>query len=267
MNVTMTKVEREALLSSLRRERALIEEQELAAVTEDSELPAALRAELDGALGRLGAALDRYLQGLPVVPVSRDPLSGKILYLPVDTFGLDGPWWDYDAPVRPADRVPDTLAAFTGALRPGGPLEEMPFSCQPGPGVPYVLPHLLEQEGCWAVIAQVTVGSHTGYPVCYFAEPGTVTVERAGTWGAGSWSWVRSDSRVHSYEDDADPEAMDFELRPWLERYRLFWIAPGDPDWILREGAEGCPYLGLPGWRKPAVMQDGRIVNADEKEG
>ena len=265
MTVAMTKAERDALLASLRGERALIDGLEFSAVTADGEMPAGSRADLDAALGRMGSALDRYLQGLPVIPVSRDPLSGKVLYLSVDTFGLDGPWWDYDAPVRPADRVPDTLAAFTGALRPGNPLEEMPFPCQPGPEVPYVLPHLLEQDGCIAVISTVAIGPHTGYPICYFAEPGTVAVERAGAWGAGSWSWVRSDGMVHSYDDDLDPEAMDFELLPWLERYKIFWIAPGDPDWILREGVEGCPYLGLPGQRRPLVMFGGRIVNTEEE--
>jgi len=265
MTPAIAKAERDALLSALEKGKARLQQQEFEAVTSEGEMPDAVRRELDSALSQVGSAISGYLQGLPVIPVSRDPVSGKVLYLSVDTFGLDGPWWDYDAPVRPADAVPDTLAAFTGALAPGGTLERMPFSCQPGPEVPYVLPHLLEQEGCWAVIAQVAVGSHTGYPVCYFAEPGTVAVERAGAWGSGIWSWVRSDGRVHSYEDDLDPGAMDFELRPWLERYKLFWIAPGDPDWVIREGVEGCPYLGLPGQRRSLVMYGGRIVNTDEE--
>ena len=53
-------------------------------------------------------------------------------------------------------------------------------------------------------------------------------------------------------------EDKEYDLRPWLESGRLRWIAPGDDSLELRTGADGCPYLDLPGERRRRYLQDGK---------
>lgn len=40
---------------------------------------------------------------------------------------------------------------------------------------------------------------------------------------------------------------------------KLLWIAPGDESITLRQGVEGCPYLGLEGPRELAFIKNGKV--------
>ena len=42
-----------------------------------------------------------YEEGLPRLPLSRCPLTGEVQVHSFDPFGLDGPWWNFEAPARP----------------------------------------------------------------------------------------------------------------------------------------------------------------------
>lgn len=199
---------------------------------------------------------EEYARGVPVLPISRCPLTNEVLHHSIDTLGPDGLWWDYESPCRPPESVPVSFVGLTGALRPSGPIEYSPFLVRPGPSVPFVIPRILE-AGAVAVLSTVPVGAHTGFSVAYFSQAGVDTT-LFNEWGANSYRrYVRGEAV--SWDAAADADAMDFDLAPWLDRRLLGWIAPGDPDLTVRHGIEGCPYLDLPGSRAAQRIQYGTV--------
>ena len=200
---------------------------------------------------RSGELAREYLALLPRIALSRCPLTQAAVVAPVDTAGLDGPWWRYDSPLRPPWERPSTLVALTGALALGGAPEHTDDLVRPGPAVPYVIPRLVD-DGCVAVLSSLPIGAHTGYVIAYFAEH--FDTPRANDWGAnqypvdGGWDEVIEDA-----------SAFDFDLRPYVERGQLRWIAPGDQDLALHDDVEGCPYVDLPGLRAPQRIEGGQL--------
>jgi hypothetical protein len=215
---------------------------------------AALRAYDTIVRDALDEATEAYLLALPRVPVARCPFTDEIAAIAIDTYGLDGPWWDYQAALRPVEARPATMIAFTGALHLDLPVEETVHLVKPGPGAPYVLPRLLGVPGVQAVIRGTAVGRHRGWTVCYFAASRPAETQGANDWGAdhyrvgGGWDTV---------PEDFDPR--DFDLTPWIEQGRLAWIAPGDESATLRREVEGCPYLGVAGTHEVQRVQDGVV--------
>ena len=201
--------------------------------------------------------LDHYLYGLAAVPISRCPFSGDLLQVPVDTCGLDGPWWDYQGPVRPWWERPATLVAFTGAMRMTVPVEHSPWLTCPGPGVPYLRIPVMANPGVRAVVSTVPVGAHTGFVVAYFAPAGTSDVRPVNDWGAPDYRLIGPNGTYGWASTIDDPTTFDFELAPWVASERLMWIAPDDDEWALRTGTERCPYLSLPGTREWQRIQEG----------
>lgn len=201
----------------------------------------------------------RYRELLPGVPVARCPQSGAVVRWPIDIAGLDGWFWDSEAPVRRQDPLPPTWRAMTGAVRLAEPVEHAPFLCTPGPGVPFVVTRIIESPGIQAVIAQIPIGRHTGWAISYFG-PAPEGVELVNLWGTatypvhddeGTWlGWANVVPTVADY---------DFDLEPWLSTGKLFWIGPGDDSATLREGVDGCPYVGLDGPRRLQYIQDGKV--------
>lgn len=201
-----------------------------------------------------------YLALLPEVTLARSPDTGELVRWRIDMGGLDGWYWRYEAAERAdPEPMPAGWLAMNGAMRLVEPVEHTNFQVVPGPGVPYVVPRLLEVPGVRAVLSQVPVGRHTGWAITYFgSNPGNV--ELVNTWGsdtyyvydeAGAWlGWHQSIEHVSDYA---------FELDPWLRSGRLLWIAPGDESAALREGVDGCPYLDLPGPRRIAYVQGGEV--------
>lgn len=203
-----------------------------------------------------------YFAALPRIDLARCPFTGTTATLAIDTYGLDGPWWNALAALRPVEARPPTLVAFTGALHLGDSVERTRHLAKPGPGVPYVLPRLMAVEGVRAVIRAVAVGGHLGWAVTYFAERYPAGAQRANDWGADHYpigdGW---DSVV----EDTDPH--DFDLAPWIERGRLAWIAPGDATLTPRTTVEGCPYLDLPGARALQRIEGADVWTGDALPG
>lgn len=185
-----------------------------------------------------------YLAALPRVDVARCPFTGATATIAIDTYGLDGPWWNYFAALRPMETRPATLVAFTGALRLAATVERTRNLVKPGPGVPYLLPRLLAVEGVRAVIRAVAVGDHLGWVVSYFAEHFPADAPRANDWGTDHYPAGDGWDAVPDHG-----EVRDFDLAPWIERGRLAWIAPGNATLTPRTTVQGCPFLGLPGER------------------
>ena len=80
-----------------------------------------------------------------------------------------------------------------------------------------------------------------------------------------NFSWLRTQ---YWYRDgdantmwDARADRWDFDLGPWLDgdSAKLVWIAADDKAMKLcRDGTEPCPYLDLPGRRRPLAIRGGR---------
>ena len=206
---------------------------------------------------RMDEIWSRYRELLPEVTVARCPDSGALVRWPIDPFGLDGWFWKYLGTARrdPAS-LPRAWLAMTGAMRLGDPVEDAPFVAMPGPGVPFVVPRILNSPGVRAVIAEVPVGVHTGWAISYFG-PKPPNTELVNDWGTDSYRVYRDGvcggwNSVMPWVED-----YDFELTGWLRSGALLWIAPGDESATLREGLEGCPFVDLPGRRELVVVFDG----------
>jgi hypothetical protein len=199
------------------------------------------------------------------VAISRSPLSGAVLEVDIDVAGLDRPWWDARAPLEGGDELPAEVVSFTGAMRLDlDRLGSAPFLAVPGPERPFVHPVLLGADGVVAVVSQLTVGPHTGHPIVYYAPPGADVPLRLNRWGSNSYRYTGVGGAVvegadHPYEGD-----WDYDLRPWLERGKLQWIAPGDASLTLRTGADGCPYVDAAGRRAIARVQEGEAWWPDD---
>lgn len=207
---------------------------------------------------RLADLRERYLSWLPRVALARDPFTGDVFAHSLDTAGLDGLWWRYGAPVRPVDERPARFFALTGAVRLGRPVAPAPFLCEPGPEVPYVVPDLFERTDVVAVLSSVPIGPHAGYAVTYFSKDQPAIV-RVNEWGTDRYT-VSVDGGIRWGERVEIASELDFDLAPWIERKRLRWIAPGDPELTLRDAVAGCPYLGLEGSREIVRIYDGEVI-------
>lgn len=217
----------------------------------------------DPASARLVNDLEEaYIETVPASAIARCPFTSKLLVHSVETRGLDRPWWRYENPVRPIDDPPETLVALTGAVRLArAQLETFPFLCKPGPEVPFVIPRLLESGATIAVISQVGIGPHQGFPIAYFAAaPHPTDIARFNDWGSDHYESIDGWGSVSE-----DSEPLDFTLAPWISAGRLRWIAPGDEAMELRDAVDGCPYLGLGGDRSFQRIQNGRVWEPDDR--
>jgi hypothetical protein len=198
-----------------------------------------------------------YQDELPRPAVSRCPFSGRVVHLPIDTFGLDGPWWDHERPARPIEEQVETVFAVTGAVHIDGEPPVTPFLCKPGPGAPYVAPRLFASPAVKAVVSSLLAGPYMAYPVIYFAEDTPWDLARINTWGLDHYSAELPHGEGYSVSIPDDPRDFDFDLEFYIRSGRLLWIAPGDGTLTLRATIEGCPYIGLPGIQHPVGLRDG----------
>jgi hypothetical protein len=220
---------------------------------------ARLAAQRSPDLNRVQEVNRRYRALLPDVTVARSPESGALVTWPIDVFGLDGLFWDYESPVRrPSSSRPPDWLAMTGAMRLADPVEHPPFAVVPGPEVPFVVPRILNAPGVRAVVAEVPVGRHTGWTITYFG-PQPEGVRLVNRWGTNTYPIYRENGRGGWDWDIPKVAAFDFELGPWLDASTLLWLEPGDESAALREGASGCPFVDLPGRRRINVIRNGRI--------
>lgn len=228
----------------------------------------ALEARMAGMEKEIQELLGRYLEGLPVRDLSRCPFSGEKLSVAIDDLGLDGLWWNYDAPKRRSNKLPATYFALDGALKLEGEPEKAPFPCSPGPDVPFVLPRLLAFIQVKAVISSIKIGSHTAYPIVYYADPMLCGEKRVNDWGTQRY-WepesiipeLWTPGQYISLPPDSDE--YDFDLASWIKTGKLLWIAPGDESLTLHGHVNGCPYLNLPGSRSLKLIQNGKVWEDD----
>ncbi len=225
-------------------------------------MPAAM--EDDGAAQALTGICRQYEEGLPRLALSRCPHTGLVEKHSFDPYGMDGLWWNYHAPARPLRERLFTCQAITGAVRIEPPAENFPFLARPGPGAPFVIPRLLEHPQVQAVVSSLACGRHQAFCIAYFAPDEVDGVEWPNDWGAGE-RWAEGGETYGGWTEAPDFEQeWDFDLAPWIERGKLFWIAPGDRRLALQRAVHGCPYLNLAGVRSMQHVQNGRVWTAAE---
>src|SRR5262245_51849055 len=85
-----------------------------------------------------------YFERLPRLSFSCCPFDGKPLYRSFDPYGFDGLWWRCDAsPIEPPSCPHFCL--LRGAVNLNShPPRGGEFTARIGPGVPYVIPRILE---------------------------------------------------------------------------------------------------------------------------
>lgn len=207
----------------------------------------------------LASLRQQYRLHLPVIPLSRCPFSGQVVYQSIDPYGLDGFWWDYHDPVRLPVFLPSSLFSFSGALQLGCPVEPARFLCRPGPGVPYVVPELIKADSVRAVLSSLGIGPHTGYPLLYFADPVPPGIEPVNDWGTDHWDRTDRYGSAHGNESVELEDEYDFDLVPHIASGKLLWISPGDTTMTLRSGLAGCPYVNLEGEQRIQRIQWGKV--------
>lgn len=215
-------------------------------------------AAYTGALDVIRSLRDEYRARVPVMALSRCPLTGVLVRHSIDPYGIDGLWWDYEGPVRPQEHLPPSYFALTGALRHGDPVESTDFLVKPGPEAPFVMPRILARPEVVAVVSSLPVGRHQAFPIFYFADPAP-EIERVNTWGTTAYWLPGPDGEIGWFEAIETVADFDFDLRPWIASGKLRWIAPGDAQVELRQDVAGCPYLDLPGRRGIVRIKHGQV--------
>ena len=213
--------------------------------------------------------LGEYADRLPRVRMSTCPLTGAALTRAFDPWGLDGPWWQDDCEVEfDEPPAPPTMKVLQGAVAfHGREPKEVTEMVQPGPEVPFVIPRLMELPGMVAVISQLKLeNGDTAYPIGYFSKEDILPQLLHQNWLQVEY-WFKL--------DDGEPawlianDKWDFDLAPWIEKGKLFWINPGDAEWRVqsRESKVKCPYLDLPGERVPQSIAWGERELLDLPDG
>ena len=202
---------------------------------------------------------NQYLALLPKLPISRCPFTGQVVEKTLDTFGVDGPWWDYANPVRPEDPEPATWLGLSGSLVLTAPLPTLTHVVMPGPSVPVIYPGLLAEMDVRAVLSHVRIGTWQGVIVSWYVRRDRYRYTPPNEWGA---PWCDVPTQEGGFVRGPSiwqlPDA-DTDLAPWIRRGKLFWIAPGDDTLLLRADVAACPYLGMPGDGRLQYLSDGEL--------
>lgn len=201
-----------------------------------------------------------YRDGLPIVRFCLSPFDGKPFDHTLDCFGLDGLWWSAGENLRPIEYLPPHVMAFTGAMTLTDQVEDTTFLCKPGPGAPFVVPGLLNQDGVKAVICPIKIGAHQGWPVIYFRESGKRVRGGFNTWGRDISLFCIDEENSGWNEWVAGPDDYDFNLRPWVESGKLLWVAPEDPSGEPKEGPHGFTWHDATGEHDLQLVQGGRVL-------
>ncbi len=208
------------------------------------------------------ATIQEYAERLPFVALSRCPFCVEPLEYPMDTAGLDGPWWfkgplaEYPEP-KACEHFRVLLGAIDFHLNRPVEAERIP-EMLPGPGVPFVVPRLLEKiPAMKAVLSQFSLPpDYPCYPIAYFSEKPVHGSLLHQPWARQAYQ-VRDEQGKYEGWYSAN-DKLDFDLQPWIDKGLLLWINPGDSALTLQTRPP-CPYLDLPGVRAPQKIIRGKL--------
>lgn len=248
----LTRERRETLLARLRKLDAML-------YPPDDTTPTPRGAERARMKDDYYKVLNEYFDRLPRVVMSICPFTGTPLLRAFDPFGPDGPWWHKDLLVEINEPdAPPTFKLLLGALRLGTrePVETVQ-EVIPGPEVPFVVPRLLGLPGMIAVVSELHLETgDVAYPIAYFSKQNIPPAKL-------HQPWLRQDLWFKTESGDASwliaNDTWDFDLARWVERKQLGWLAErkGAVLALTSDSGESCPYLELPGERRPQVLVGG----------
>jgi hypothetical protein len=208
------------------------------------------------------AVLDAYAKGLPLTPLSTCPFCVAILEYPVDVEGLDGPWWEkgplanYSLP-NGCEHFRVLLGAIDfKSLQPSEAATN--DDVYAGPGVPYVVPRMLNDIPSMKVVASMILiaPGYTGYAMAYFSENPVHGSLLHQPWGREAYQVLNEKGEYEGWF--AANDIIDFDLQSWVDKGALLWINPGDAALTL-QSRPPCPYVNLPGVRAPQRIIKGKL--------
>jgi len=216
---------------------------------------------IDDLIDKLRKLKTQYISILPQIALSRSPFSNEIYYLSIDTFGLDGAWWDAENPVRAIDNEPTDYFALTGSVFVNTDIPKIPFSVKPGPAVPWVSPRLLENENIVAVLSHIKIGQYDAYPIVYYSKDMNDNIERINTWGTDYYLVDDNEGFALSGNTFNIDDEYDFDIAKWIKKGKLKWINKDDTSLKIQSNLEACPYIDLLGYQYPVVIRNQKLID------
>ena len=250
--------ERNDLITSIFQQRKILEQLnlEIENVVEDEMLKNHLVQEFDKTSSELQVVEDKYTVGLPNLNLSRCPYTLEVYSISIDSFGLDGPWWDAKEPIRANEDELQSFFAITGSVNIIGEPPTTPFTIKPGPAVPWVSPRLLSNEAISAVLSHMKVGLYDAFVTVYYTNSKTVDIDRINTWGTDEYLINDNDGFAVLDRTFDEEDEYDFDIRKWIEKGKLKWISINDKTLELHDSIDNCPYLDIQGYKYPVIIQN-----------
>ncbi|MBF0233806.1 MAG: hypothetical protein HQK65_12325 [Desulfamplus sp.] len=206
--------------------------------------------------------MSEYPKYLPMVSISRCPFCNKVLNYCIDTYGFDGPWWkkgalaDYSPP-----KGCEHFRLLLGAIdfQNYEPSEAAVVDeILPGPGVPFIIPRLLELPKMVAVISDLKLSNeYKCYLIAYFSQTPIHGAYLHQPWTREAYQVVDTNGKYQGWSISTDP--WDFDLEPWIKKNKVFWIEPDDSTHILHTTLP-CPYTNLSGVKAPQLIKNGKLI-------
>lgn len=220
-----------------------------------------LQNRMSDLASRLGANREQYDETIPRLKISECPFDREPLVMAFDPVSLDGLWWmEFTRRTYSRERKPPAFRLLRGAVSlqeapPGGGRHQALI----GPGVPYVIPRILELPSMMMVISQIRLDSgHIAYILAYFSSrdpgPGRVTS-----------GWL--EKNLYHFVDDHGRagwslacDSWDFNITQWVRKGKIRWIPPGG-DTLAPESANpsDCPFCELEGVRLPQIVEGDHV--------
>jgi len=216
---------------------------------------------------------------LPYVLVSRCPYCATPIWREAGIFFhlRDEAWYlkaDNGRDVHQTSLCPH-LFCVDGALNLNGHQpSEATGSSNPGKRiilaaeVPFVKPRVLNLPTMVAVVHSLPVADrYTAYTVTYFCTQHPPQREFCISWARSEY-FDRDQELSGGTYTGRRSDVQEYDLRPWIERGRLYWLGPDEEDCpVVRGSVADSPYHDVPGRRHPYFINNGKIRDRPDPKG
>lgn len=216
----------------------------------------------DALKAELAALKAAYWARLPVYLLARCPICGGAVREAVDTFSLNGLGWrnrqpdgfgwrsgrHYEAACAHAQIV--AYGVNLNGIRPDDVTQWVGI----GSERPFVMAPLIALDDTYVVMHTLPVGRADG------RSDQTYTLHFTTYFTADSAAFEAVTRPFHQEQTLFVPGLGDYELRPWVERGKLYWLDGDDPALPLRGGpADAFPYGDMAGVIGMWAVHRGRL--------